>query len=54
MFGCCLCVDWIAGTDAHRNIGGMHRGKKRSGDTVADGKVIVTRRLEDQDVDIWA
>ena len=45
-------MDWIA-TDAHRNTGGIHHGKKRSGDAVADGKVIVKRRLEDQDVDIW-
>jgi len=56
MLGCCLCVDCIAGTGgtaAHGNVGGIHHGKKRLGDTVADGKVILKRRLEDQDVDIW-
>jgi len=53
MLGFCLCADRIAGTDARGNVGGIHHGKKRSGDTVADGKVIVKRRLDDQDVDIW-
>jgi len=52
VFGYCLCVDWIA-TYSHTNTGGIHHGKKRSGDRVADGKVIVRRILEDQDVDIW-